>query len=354
MVALSEWGKQYQEIRPKFERLTFKLKSLLAELLEIEGIDAIIECRTKGVESFEEKISRQDKMYLNPLDEISDLSGIRLILRSLKDVDRASNLILHTFRVDEERSINKLDELEPDRFGYLSKHFIIKVGDGRKYLPEWADISELSAEIQVRTVLQHAWAIISHSLDYKNRLDIPKELRRQLYQLSALFELADERVDTLIDQVQIKVEQYKTDISSKDYSIELNADSLRAYIATSESVEQWVENLGYLGISFTDYAVDVERVLEMARKAGIKSLEELDNLIKGSMGWGERIFQEWFKDSPAMQGPGTIPAIRDNIITTLLVVNYPNVFTDNVLEQEFGWVEPQNLTTLAKKYGQDG
>jgi hypothetical protein len=46
--------------------------------------------------------------------------------------------------------------------------------------------------VQVRTVLQHAWASISHALQYKQEDDIPRALRRRLARISALLEVADE------------------------------------------------------------------------------------------------------------------------------------------------------------------
>jgi trimethylamine:corrinoid methyltransferase-like protein len=55
----------------------------------------------------------------------------------------------------------------------------------------------MHAEVHVRTVLQHAWAAISHSLQYKKEDDVPAALRRRLNRLAALLELADQEFTTL-------------------------------------------------------------------------------------------------------------------------------------------------------------
>lgn len=153
-----DYRQEYKNVQPVYEKLTRKLQGLLDELLESQGIKATLESRTKEVESFGGKISRPGKAYTDPLRQITDLSGIRIILYSISDVETVGKLVQSKFKVDPTNSVNKIDQLEPDRFGYLSQHFVVQVGDSRKHLPEWAGLCDLWAEIQVRTVLQHAWA----------------------------------------------------------------------------------------------------------------------------------------------------------------------------------------------------
>src|SRR5258706_15152165 len=125
------WVAEYRNVRPRYEKLADKVAGLLSELLTQNNIKAEIEHRTKSVESFSEKIVRPGKAYKNPLEEVTDLAGLRLILRSLSDVDRAASLVNNQFQVDVGRSLNKLDQLDPDRFGYLSQHYIVKLASIR-------------------------------------------------------------------------------------------------------------------------------------------------------------------------------------------------------------------------------
>ena len=57
---------------------------------------------------------------------MTDLSGLRIILFSLSDLVKVENLIQNEFKVDQINSVNKIDQLDVDRFGYLSQHFIVQ------------------------------------------------------------------------------------------------------------------------------------------------------------------------------------------------------------------------------------
>jgi ppGpp synthetase/RelA/SpoT-type nucleotidyltranferase len=61
--------------------------------------------------------------------------------------------------------------------------------------PRYDDLKKLVCEIQVRTVLQDAWAIIDHHLSYKQESDVPKILRRKLNSLAGLVETAHDQFD---------------------------------------------------------------------------------------------------------------------------------------------------------------
>jgi ppGpp synthetase/RelA/SpoT-type nucleotidyltranferase len=70
--------------------------------------------------------------------------------------------------------------------GYLSIHYTCRMPD--RYLgPRYELTSGIVFEVQVRTLCMHAWATVSHYLDYKGDWDVPAELKRSLSALSGLF-----------------------------------------------------------------------------------------------------------------------------------------------------------------------
>lgn len=190
---------EIQTLTNKHAMFTNMLFELIKSLLNSsETKYHVIEKRTKTIESLEEKIIRKE--ISNIQDEITDITGLRIILYYQDDVDKIINLIKDNFIIDLKNSTNKADLYSSNEFGYLSIHYIITLDDKRNKLPEWETYSKLKAEIQIRTVLQHSWASISHELTYKKDYEIPKELQRKLFRLAGLFELADEQFLKIRDE----------------------------------------------------------------------------------------------------------------------------------------------------------
>lgn len=89
-----KWRAAYEQEHPRRERFTRRLTELLEKIIERSSVDvAMIENRTKSVVSFTEKIGRKSSKYQNPLRDITDLSGIRIITYYLEDVARVGELI---------------------------------------------------------------------------------------------------------------------------------------------------------------------------------------------------------------------------------------------------------------------
>src|SRR4030042_5433858 len=104
----NSWVNEYKKKRPLFKRYTKKLKVLVRELLKKEVIDYhIVSGRTKKISSFRRKISRPGKHYKNPLIQVTDLTGLRIIVHYSDTVDKVSKLIETEFRVDRENSVDK-------------------------------------------------------------------------------------------------------------------------------------------------------------------------------------------------------------------------------------------------------
>lgn len=346
---MADWIQWYQLEKPLYEKFTVKIHSLLDDLLKNEDIKAVIESRAKEIDKFAEKISRPGKCYKNPPSEITDLAGIRVILRTTDDVERVSKIISDEFTIDDKNSVNKIDQLDPDQFGYLSRHYIVKIKDPRSVLLEWKRFDKLWAEIQVRTILQHAWATVEHSMDYKSEYDIPKQLRRRLFRLSALFELADQELNNIvIDGLDI-FEQYKKQVVAHEPNIELNLDSLKAYLQTSDIVAYWTNFIESLGVKIFPIGI-ISRDVKMALMADIGSINEINQVLEDSKGWGEEYLKEFYHNSFGTPVPNGCASDMNGIITIFLIGNFPEIFTDQTLNNELGFGRPERATIPAKKY----
>jgi putative GTP pyrophosphokinase len=234
-----EWGRRYQEERRLHAGFAKALDGLLPQLLDQASIPfSQIEYRTKEVPDFVEKLKRKDEKYKDPLTEVTDLVGLRIVLFYLDDVERVGEVIEREFAVDPEHSGDKRALLDPDRFGYLSVHHIVRLSPSRAQLPEWVAYREVCAEIQVRTVLQHAWAAISRKLAYANVRDAPRKLQRNLNRLSALFELADDQF--------MAIRKSREEIEA-EHALQVERGKLEAelmlYLEGSDAVKERVEGL---------------------------------------------------------------------------------------------------------------
>jgi putative GTP pyrophosphokinase len=248
---IDDWGRRYNEKRPLVDKFTRKMHALIEELLNDRHIRySIVESRCKEVESFRRKVGRSEKDYSDPLVEVTDLTGVRVILYYHDDLPLVRSLITEEFALDESSSLDKGEVLRPHEFGYRSVHYTVSLGGKRSDLPEWKAFAQMKAEVQVRTVLQHAWAAISHAIDYKQELDVPTRLRRQLFRLSALLELGDEQFSLIRKQREEIAAQTEKEIEREDPNIEVNFDSVKEFLASSPVVSAIVAEAMACGFNF--------------------------------------------------------------------------------------------------------
>lgn len=201
-------------------------------------------------------------------------------------------MIEDNFEIDKKNSVNKAELYDSNQFGYLSVHYIIQLNDIRKKLPEWLTFSNLKAEIQVRTVLQHSWASISHELSYKKGYEIPKELERKLFRLAGLFELADEQFLKIRDEhITLNSSIKKLTKSNKPKQLEINKLTLKYSIEKPESIYQKIINSAYkIGFEEYDESDEIEEhnykkfyyseIIIVTKVLNFKHLNELEEGLK--------------------------------------------------------------------------
>jgi len=224
-----QYAKLYETNFKKYEQLGKVLHQDLKKLLNDAKIDPVgVNYRIKDFNSFWDKIRR--KNYDNPFNEINDICGLRIICYYTSDLDKIRSIIEEEFSVSE--VVDKVELLKEDEFEYLSLHFIVKPNKDWLKTPSYRDIGDIKAEIQVRTILQHAWAGISHKLAYKKKGQVPTQFTRHLNSLSAILENADAQFESLRADRENYLEEISgaADNSNFDLNQELNLDSLQAFL----------------------------------------------------------------------------------------------------------------------------
>ena len=219
--------KRFIEQQPDYEKLCAEVAYILNRELNKAGVEfSNITCRAKSLNSFLEKIQR--KSYRDPIAEITDFAGVRVVCLYIDDLKKLENVISEHFEIVEK--IDKLTDRKADHFGYGAIHFVARLGknaSGARY----DDLKNLVCEIQTRTVLQDAWAIIDQHLVYKNESNIPTVLRSRLNLLAGNFQSADEKFSDLrAEREEYLKEVEDSKINSEQFlENELNLDSFVRY-----------------------------------------------------------------------------------------------------------------------------
>ncbi|WP_176484638.1 GTP pyrophosphokinase [Sphingomonas spermidinifaciens] len=276
---------RYAAERPLYESYAAKLQILLTSLLEANEIRyQVVESRAKDLISFRDKINRPGKSYKDPLTELPDLCGARVIVYYSDDVTSVSEMIDREFLVLEKELSHQPDSFEVDRFGYLSVHSIVRLNNDRSNLSEWKFAESFKAEIQIRTVIQHAWSAVSHALQYKQETATPSKLRRRLFRIAGLFELADEEFVAIRDAKVSLTTAAVNAVTSGEKSIPITLETIKAFVQNNDYLEEIVEEAKSSGFEILEFDPDdvtYPEMIDISNKLGLQTISEIESIIKG-------------------------------------------------------------------------
>lgn len=160
--------------------------------------------RLKCPERLIEKAYRPGKSYTDPYADITDKVGMRFVLQTTTDVRKVRKLLssFPSWDISKDRDFEEEQAKNPAQFAYQSVHFVVRgkepLNFGGLSIP-----AGLPCEIQVRTLLQHALAELTHDITYKPKtLSASPEVQRTCARAIALVEVVDEMFVRVIDSVQ--------------------------------------------------------------------------------------------------------------------------------------------------------
>ena len=233
---------RFTKIRCHYETYERFLRDVLQEACRKLAPLAIVDTRTKGVPSFANKILRKHALYVDPKDplppdpllRITDLCGGRIITQTSDQLHAVCRFLEQTFDIDWKNSDDASQRLKPREFGYRSTHYIVSANSDRLQaagfpIPVPDGIRGLKAEVQVRTLLEHAWADIGHDMTYKTEVRVPDRIHRHFAALAAVLEGADREFERLVHSLDAFKSNYGAHHSREQ--VESEIERLRIVLA---------------------------------------------------------------------------------------------------------------------------
>ncbi len=251
--------------------------AMVTSILDDAGINYLsVTGRTKTVASFAEKARRTRDgvlIYSDPISEITDTIGIRVITYVHSDVSAVADLMHDQVVVKDDRDMGR-ETAQEGRFGYASRHLLIGLDAAREGHPSYELMRGHTAQIQIRTVLQHAWAEFEHDIRYKGTMpdEHARDFDRRFTLAAGLLELADREFSTIRDTLRASATNApdshgETEVTPDD-DPRIDPRELAAFLAGQYAESGWSRTDHYAWISGL--------LLEL----GITSLDELGEVLR--------------------------------------------------------------------------
>ena len=259
---------EYRRDLPLFKKAASDVSAQIREVLSKAGVMvAAVESRVKTEASLVGKLEHKGGKYKS-LADITDILGLRVITFYLDDVGKVASALDRIFTIDWDNSVDKRKLLEIDTFGYLSLHYICYLKD-----------TPYRFEVQMRTILQHAWANMNHDTGYKSGFEVPREYLRNLNRLAGMLELVDEQ----FSKIRMELADYRRRVQALVASgnlddVTLDGDAFKSYLELDpfNALNRRIASVNQAEI----HDVPLMPFLKVFKALGCKTLGDVARIIK--------------------------------------------------------------------------
>ena len=271
--------RQYESLLPVYKQMEKVIPDKLKEFFDEAGIIvAALEHRIKTKESLAGKLKLKGGKYRDIYD-ITDLVGLRVITFYIDDVDKVASIVERLFEIDWENSIDKRKAHEIDSFGYLSLHYICRIPESSYKDPEHPELNKIRFEVQMRTILQHAWSNMNHDTGYKSGVEIPSIYMRNMSRLAGMLELVDDEFSRIRREITDYRRNVQNLVSSGNLEeVQLDGDSFKSYlqIGPFDALSKRIASINQAEIQ----PVDLSNFLALFKAMGFKTLGDIAKMVK--------------------------------------------------------------------------
>ena len=290
---------RFRRVKRRYEAYEKFLNDMLKAACPKLAPLCVINTRPKGLASFAEKILRKRALYTDPKDPLppdplvrmTDLCGGRVITHTPAEVETVCAFIKSAFEIDWPNSEDTSRRLKPTEFGYRSVHYIVQVDPAKlraagvlipvpssilgPVCPEPTKFARVKAEIQVRTLLEHASADIGHDTIYKSGMRVPNQIHRQFAALAAVLEGADLEFCRLLASLNELKSNYGAWHRPDEVKEEI--DRLLIVLHCERGNEELAVKIGQLALAIGEHqtALDVLKRFQNRRGQGVQRISGL-------------------------------------------------------------------------------
>lgn len=303
MEKIKQLVKEYMKDYEYFEEAGKLASQMLEDLLEVSGVRAIVTYRTKSPRSLERKLRqrrlkhRENYQTIQDVyDDIVDLSGVRIALYFPGDKENVDSLITNNFILTEKVRIFPDPKKPQNHFGrfqgYTANHYRVQMKEN-KLKKDKKKYSKARIEVQVASVLMHAWSEVEHDLIYKpSSGSLTKEEYAILDELNGLVltgEIALERLQAAEDtRINLSKDNFKSqyDLASFLYTNLQRKDAPDISILQMGNMELLYKLIGQLKLDNSTELTPYLRFIRINNRAlennETISRQIIDNIISGN------------------------------------------------------------------------
>jgi putative GTP pyrophosphokinase len=193
-LALKAWG----------NFIVAKVSEFVASEIGIEQLGTFLKLTSLRVKEVSSALKKQQKKrYPNPQTDMTDLVGARFVVLLRSDIEIVERAIVSYLRwvVSKDRDPVSEKSAKPQHFDYQSVHYVLRCAEDFVY--DGVTVPEgIACEVQIRTLLQHAYAELVHDKIYKGEGHIPSSAERLVARSMALMETTDEMFVAAVKELE--------------------------------------------------------------------------------------------------------------------------------------------------------
>jgi ppGpp synthetase/RelA/SpoT-type nucleotidyltranferase len=325
---------QYERLEPVYEAFVDKLESLLEDRLDSIGVPyASVASWTLSPDRYESRLFRSERAQRlqTAASRTADEScaGVRVVTYTTAYVDDVVALLYDEFSVEADAGNHSpahadawRNWIDAGTSDYALLRYVVALTEQRSVLPEWKPYEDLRVNVDVLTVLQEAWRRIDWDLPYYSGKTYSSLSRHALETIVDHLDAADRALIEFRDATNEVEREYSDTIANDNFDLELNGDSLRAYLAGAEPISTLTEMAIDAGMRRDDEyepdSTNVEKLVWLARVNGIETLDGLHRFVRETLERAPRVLGQ-ITDVSTQRG--FVPwALSTSIVTWLLLV----------------------------------
>jgi len=311
--------------------------------------EMFVTSRTKTEDSFIAKATNKDKKYKDPFTQITDITGIRIIVQYKDDAVNIGEILRERLQYDHKNSRDTRDEASTSSFGYSAIHIVASLPEEAIRKHGWEAIEGHKFEIQIRTNLEHAWASKSRELSYNK--SIKDKYERELNRLAAIIELTDVEFMRLRDEVSIT--SLHTANKPAQLKMDIDTATIMDILTKSTTIKNIVSKLASQGLK-ADESVRAEYagyILDIFARQGATTKDQVEKALQDN--------EDKIVNACAMyMNPGNNKSfLKDSLLVAALAIVNNGDMTPEAYSETWNASSKNNFRKAARefeeKYGKD-